>query len=357
MTSRRRRLIIAGVTVAGVVAAVGVTAGLVLASRHEPPATMALQAGRAIAPAAGLGLTGTTAGGGASLTVTRAGTVAGSYTQNGYRVGIIMINGVAYLKAPASTFWVDEDVASGTAGAVARHWAKAPANDVNVNFGALTPGWISRTLEHAGPRPSVTTVDGGRMIKLADGGADYYITTATPNRLTRVAGGSGPTSYSFTVTPLRAAAMGPVFAALHADVGQLLDVADPEAVLDPVSNVRFGANCAGATTSCTASTTVTVTDPATPATLLKMIVYFSAAKTAKPFATCTDQRWAATGGADDGVSVTLSCTLGGSAWLAWVDSHSAGFYTWADAGYDTSVNSASDIAQLQDDLDQQARAS
>jgi hypothetical protein len=356
MTWRRRRLIIAAGTAAAVVAAAGVTAGLVLASRHEPPATMALQAGRAIAPTAGLSLTGTTAGGGASLTVTRADTVAGSYTQNGYRVGIIMINDVAYLKAPAPTFWVDEDVDPGTASAVARHWAKAPANDVNVNFGALTPGWISRALEHAGPDPAVTTVDGGRMIKLARNGANYYITTATPNRLTRVAGGTGVTSYSFAVTPLRAAAMGPVFAVLHAEVSQLLGAADPEAVLDPISKVHFGANCAGPT-SCTVRTTVTVTDPATPATLLKMIVYFSAAKNAKPFATCTDEAWAATGGADNGESVTLSCGLGGSTWSRWVDSHSATFYTWADAGYQTSVNSANDIAQLQDSLEQQARAS
>jgi hypothetical protein len=264
---------------------------------------------------------------------------------------------VAYLKAPAPTFWVDEDVDPGTASAVARHWAKAPAVDVNVNFGALTPGWISRALEHVGPDPTVTTIDGGRVIKLAVNGADYYITTATPNRLTRVAGGSGVTAYSFAVTPLRAAAMGPVFAALHADVSQLLGAADPEAVLDPISKVHFGANCAGPT-SCTVRTTVTVTDPATPTTLLKMTVYFSAAKNAKPFATCTNQAWAATGGADNGVSVTLSCGLGGSAWSGWVDSHSAAFYTWADAGYQTSVNSASDVAQLQDGLDQQqARAS
>jgi hypothetical protein len=352
MTSRRRRLIISGMTAAGVVAAASVTAGLVLASKHEPPATMALQAGRVIARAAGLSLAGTTAGGGASLTVTRAGTVAGSYTQNGYRVGIIMINGVAYLKAPAPPFWVDEDVFPDTATAAARRWAKAPAVDVNVNFGALTPGWISRALEHVGPRPAVTTVGGGRMIELASNGVDYYITTATPNRLTRVTGGSGVTAYSFAVTPLRAAAMGPVFAALHADVSQLLDAADPEAVLDPISDVHFGANCAGPT-SCTVSTTVTVTDPATLATLLKMIVYFSAAKNGKPFATCTDEAWAATGGADNGVSVTLSCGLGGSAWSGWVDSHSADFTTWADAGYETLVNSASDVAQLQGGLDQQ----
>jgi hypothetical protein len=89
-----------------------------------------------------------------------------------------------------------------------------------------------------------------------------------------------------------------------------------------------------------------------------MIVYFSAAKNTKPFATCTDEAWAATGGAGNGVSVTMSCQLGGSVWSGWVDSHSSSFYTWADAGYETSVNSASDVARLQDGLDQQqARAS
>jgi hypothetical protein len=171
---------------------------------------MALRAGRTIARAEGVSLTGTTAGGGASLTVTKAGTVAGSYTQNGDRVSIVTINGVSYLKAPAARFWEDEDVLASEATAVTGRWAKAQAADVN---GALTPGSISRALEHVGPHPAVTTVDRGRMIKLATRGADYYITTATPNRLTRVAGGSEVTSYSLAVTPLRAAAMGPVFAA------------------------------------------------------------------------------------------------------------------------------------------------
>jgi hypothetical protein len=352
MTSRRGWLVLAGVSAAVLLAAGGVTAGLVLAGRPESPATMALQAGRAIAAAAGVRLTGTTSGGGASLTVTEAGTVAGSYTQDGYRVGIITINGVPYLKAQSATFWEDEDVLASIAGTITGRWAKAPAADVNVDFGALTPGLLSRALEHAGPRPAVTTVAHGRMIRLARNGADYYITTAAPNRLIRVAGGSEVTSYSFAVTPLRAAAMGPVFTALHSDVSQLLGAADPDGVLDPISNVHFGPGCSGPT-SCTISTTATVTDPATPRTRVEMTVYFAASKTGKPFATCTDGAWTATGGVDNGVKVTLSCTLGGSAWSKWVDSHSETFSTWAWAGYQTSVNSASDVAQLQNGLDQQ----
>jgi len=355
MTSRGRRLAIAGVTAAVIVAAAGVTGLAVLASRHESPTTMALQAGRALAPAAGVRLTGTTAGGAASLTVTRAATVTGSYTQNGYRIGIITINGVSYLKAPTARFWEDEDVFASEATGLPGRWTKAQAADVNVDFGALTPRSISRALEHAGPHPAVTTVDGGRMIKLATRAADYYITTATPNRLTRIAAGSEVTSYSLAVTPLHAAAMGPVFAALHSDVTRLLGAADPDAVLDPVSNVHFGANCSDPT-SCTISTKVTVTDITTPRTLLKMTVYFAASKTGKPFGTCTDETSTATGGADNGVSVTPSCTLGGSVWSRWFTSHSGNFDTWAWARYETSVNSPSDVAQLQDSLDQQQRS-
>jgi hypothetical protein len=348
---RHRGLIIGVAAAAVVVVGAAVIAVVLLVTRGESSATMALDAGRAIAPSAGLSFTGTTAGGSATLTVTRAGTVEGSYTQEGDRVGIIMINGVAYLKTPA-TFWVDEDIDPGTAGQAAGRWAKAPPQDVNLSFAALTPGHISHALEHVGSNPRATTLDRGKVIKLAAGGASYYITTATPNRLIRVAGGGGMTAYSLSVTPLGAAAIGPVFTVLHADVAQLRGAADPTAVIDPAAKIHFGSNCSGST-SCTVSNKVLVTDPDSPATHLTMIVYFAVTKDGKPFATCTDKVWAATGGVLAGVTVTPSCGLSGSVWSNWVDSHSTSFTTWAGSAFESSVNSASDIERLQSDLDQQ----
>jgi hypothetical protein len=166
------------------------------------------------------------------------------------------------------------------------------------------------------------------------------------------AGGSGLTSHSLSVTPLGAAAIGPVFTVLHADVAQLRGAADPTAVIDPAAKIHFDSNCSGPM-SCTVSNKVLVTDPDSPATQLTMIVYFAATKDGKPFATCTHKVWAAIGGVLAGVTVTPSCGLSGSAWSNWVDSHSTSFTTWAGSAFESSVNSGSDIERLQSDLDQQ----
>lgn len=350
---RRRGLVIGIAAAAAVVLAVAVTGVVLLVTRGESPAAMAQSSGQAMASAAGLTFTGSTAGGSASLTVTRAGTAEGRYTQDGDLMSCIEINGVTYLKAPA-TFWTDEDVFPEPAAQAAGRWAKAPAVDINLNFASLSPAQISRTLEHVGPNPRVvdSTLDGSKVIKLSDRGASYYITTASPNRLLRIAGGSGVTSYSLDVTRLRATTIGRVFATLHADVRELQGAADPGALIVPAPKIDFGAGCTGPV-SCTVSIKVTVTDPDSPATMLKMTVYFSATSHGTPFATCADQVVAATGGALNGVTVRPSCGLSGSVWARWVDSHSVSFYTWAGPDFEPTVNSAGDIAAPQNELDRQ----
>ena len=94
-------LIIGIAVVAVAVVAAAVAGALLLLRKSESPTMMALKSGQAMASAAGLSFSGTTAGGAASLTVTRQDTVEGSYAQERDRVGVVMINGVAYLKAPA----------------------------------------------------------------------------------------------------------------------------------------------------------------------------------------------------------------------------------------------------------------
>jgi hypothetical protein len=352
MGARRHVGLIVGIAVAAVVVVAGAAAGtLLLLRKGESPTAMALTSGRAVASAAGLSFSGRTAGGAASLAVTRADTVEGSYTQEADQVGVVMINSVAYLKAPA-TFWVDEDIDPPAARLAAGRWAKAPPEDVNVDFAALTPGQISRALEHVGRNPKVTTLDNGKMIKLSEHGTSYYITTASPNRLVRIASGSGPTAYDLDVTPLSATTIGPIFTILHADVRQLQGAADPVAILSPDPKIHFGANCAGAS-SCTVSVKVTVTDSGTPVSLVAVTIDFSAAKNGKPFATCTDTVTAATGGAFPGPTLTPSCGLTGSVWSNWVRSHASGFFTWATPHVQVKVNSADDIAALQRDLDRQ----
>jgi hypothetical protein len=352
--AKRHVGLIIGITVVAVTVVAAAAAGaLLLLRKSESPTMMALKSGQAMASAAGLSFSGTTAGGAASLTVTRQDTVEGSYAQEGDRVGVVMIDGVAYLKAPA-TFWVDEDIDPGTARLAAGHWAKAPPEDVNLDFAALTPVQVSRALEHVGRNPKATTLDNGKLIKLSERGTSYYITTASPNRLVRITSGSGLTAYSLDVTALSATTIGPIFTILHADVQELQGAADPVAVVNPDPKVHFGANCAGVS-SCRVSVKVTVTDSGTPLTLVKMTIDFSAAKNGKPFATCADTVAAATGGAFPGPTLMPSCGLAGAVWSNWVNSHSSGFFTWATPYFQTKVNTPSDIAALQRNLDQQQR--
>jgi hypothetical protein len=256
---------------------------------------------------------------------------------------------VTYLKAPTA-FWTSTSVGQTSATQAGGNWAKAPAGAVNMSFDTLTPAQVSRVLEHVGKNPRFvrTTLDGTQVIKLSARGATYYISTTSPHRLLRIDGVSGTKPYSFSVTALDAATIGPVFTILHADVQALQGAVDPEAIVLPVEKIRFGPDCSAAT-SCTVSSKVTVAAAAGSATVLvKMTVNFSATKNGTPFATCTE-----TTVATSLASVSQSCGVGGSVWSGWFNSHSGNFTTWADAHFETMVNSASNVAALQTELNQE----
>jgi hypothetical protein len=336
--------------VTAVVAAViaGAVTGIVLLlSKGESPTTMALQSGQAIAPAAGLTLTGNIAGQNASLTVTRSGAVEGSYTQSGYPITRLTIGGDTYLKAPAS-FWISQSVDPATARQAGAGWAKAPSTTV-LDFGSLTPGQLARTLEHVGTNPSAvsTTLGATKVIKLTDNFVSYFITANAPNRLVRVEGEAGTTSFAFDVTPLNATTVGPAFTVLHGDVRRLRGAVDPAAVVGLLQKVHFHANCGGPTL-CTVSNRVSVTDPDSRRLLLRMTVDFSASNNGPTFATCTDSISVAAPG-----TATPTCRLGGAVWSHWVNSHSSNFFTWAVAHFEATVNSAKDVAAMQSELTQQ----
>jgi hypothetical protein len=347
---RRRRGLMLAVT-AAVAVVVGAAAAVTLLGKTESPATMARQAGQALASAPALSLTGTIAGQDAILTVTRAGTVEGHYTQNGNPVTRVTINGVTYLKAPTA-FWrsvVLDPVSAQQAGG---NWAKALGNAVNMTFDSLTPGQIGRALEHAGnnPRATAVTLGGTKVIRLTEHSAGYYISAAAPNRLLRVSGVSGAMPYSFDVTPLTPATVGPVFTALHADVRALRGAVDPGAIVTQVQQLRFHSDC-NAVVSCTVSGTVSVNDPTTPTVLLKMTVDFSGTEHGAAFASCSDTVPVA-----QGATATPACGLSGPVWSGWFTSHTRNFFTWADAHFEATMNSARDITRLQRELDQQQSA-
>jgi hypothetical protein len=351
---RRGWVIGAVVAVVAALAAGGVTAAvLVLRTHPETTAQMALQAGQAVAPAAGLTLTGSVERSAASVTVTRAGTVTGDYTQDGSRVSRATIGGVTYLKAPAA-FWKDADDQT-AARRAAGHWAKVPASRVLADFGPLTPRQVARTLNRASqlekqhPRAARITFHGRKVVRFTEDGISYYVTASTPNQLIHVTRASGAESYSLDVTPLTAASISPVFTILHGDVQDFQGAPDPEAVVDLDQKIQFRKDC-DASKTCTVFNKVTVSDPGSDTALLTMNVAFSGTRDGHPFATC-----AATVQVHPvaGDTVTPSCGLSHPVWSKWWNSHTGNFSTWASATFEVTVNTAGDIAALQRELDQE----
>jgi hypothetical protein len=349
---KSRRGLATGIVVGAVVViAAAVTAVVLLLPKNVAPTTMALKSGQAVAASSGLALTGSIAGGDATVSVTRAGTVDGSYSQNGNQVGRITINGVTYLKA-SPTFWRSTSVGATSATQAGGKWAKAPADAVNMSFDSLTPAQVSRVLEHVGKNPRVTriTLGGIQVIRLVVGTATYYIATASPYRLIRVDGVSNTKRYSFDVTELSAVTIGPVFATLHADAQALQGAIDPGAIVLPLEKIKFSPDCSAAV-SCHVSSRVSVTTANAPKVIVTMTVDFSAVENGKPFATCVDRTPTTSFAA-----VSQSCGVGGSVWSGWFNSHTGNFTTWAHARFKVTVNSASDIDALQGELNQEQHA-
>jgi hypothetical protein len=347
--------------VAAVVAG-GVTSVVLLLNKGESPTAMALQAGQAIAPAAGVALSGTFDQAPANLTVTKAGTVDGTYSQEAFPATRITIDGVTYLKAPAG-FWALQQGLQGAAVQQAGGaWAKAPASDVT-SFASLTPAQIARVLEHVGSHPDVVYTALGRtkVINLTAGSASYYITTSTPNRLLRIDGNSGSLGYSFNITPLTSRTIAPAYGVMHGYVQALQGAQDPEADLTS-GNPSLASDCSTTDTSCTVSQQLTVTDPGSATVLLTMTADFSGTQGGTPFGSCNAALPASTNNSKTGVNATLTCALTGQAWKAWVDSEvqatintTGKFSTWVQTTVEVEVNSASDVTALQNTLDQQQR--
>jgi hypothetical protein len=203
-----------------------------------------------------------------------------------------------------------------------------------------------------GKNPHVirTTLGGAQVIRLAVGTTTYYIATASPYRLIRIDGVGNTERYSFDVTELSAAAIGPVFAALHADAQALRGAVDPEAIVLPLEKIKFGDNCSAAV-SCTVSSKVSVTAASARKVIVTMTVGFSGRENGTPFATCTDRTPTTSSG-----TVSQSCGVGGSTWSDWFNSHTGNFVTWARARFEVTVNSARDIAALQSELNHEQNA-
>jgi hypothetical protein len=353
---KRRRGLLIGIAAAVVlIVVVAVSLSLVLGG-GDSPTTMALQSGQAIGRADAITYSGSYSGSPASLSVTRAGTVEGTFTHSGAQVSRVTVQGVTYLNGPA-TFWTSQGIGTTEADQAGGHWAKAPADAVGLSMGSLTPAQVAQVLKHVGPSPQSvkSTLHGTKIIVLTSGGVSYFITADAPHRLLHVTGGTGVGAYSLDVKPLTAATVKPVFSSVHSDVGALVGAADPSAVVDG-GTPKFG-DCDTAT-RCVVNTSVTVSDPtdegnfSTPPVLLKMTVQFAPSENGKPFTNCTTSLTVPSAGA-----VKPTCGVTGGAWTTWFNGHTGHFNVWADADYRVTVNSAASVATLQSAVSQEQGAS
>ena len=348
--------------VAAVIAG-AVTSIVLVRNKSETPTAMALQAGQAIAPAAGVTLTGTYNLTPANLTVTKAGTVEGTYSpqEPDQVVTRLTISGVSYVKAPQAFWNLVNGVDSLAAQQANGVWAKIPPGDIT-SFASFTPAQLARVLEHVGSHPDVvyTTLGRTKVIKLDADGDFYYVTTSAPNRLLHVDADQdiGTSTYSFNVTPLTTATIAPVFTLLHSDVQALQGAQDPAASFTNESQINFASDCSSSTTSCTVSVNATVADPGSAAVLVTMTADFSGTKGGTPFGSCNTTVPASTNNSNTGVAVTPTCALSGQAWTGWIESQALASTTgevnyWVSATLGVEVNTASDVAALQNALDQQ----
>lgn len=363
---RRRGLLLGVVAVVAAVIAGGVTGAVLILRKGETPTAMAQQAGQAIGRAPGVTLSGSYNLTAASLTVTKAGAVLGTFSPQipDQPVTLLTVSGQSYVKAPEAFWNLVPDTDPTAAKEANDRWAKIPSGNV-ASFASFTPSKIARVLEHVGNHPDVgyTTLGHTKVIKLDADGSFYYVTTSVPNRLLRIDsdGDVGPSTHSFDIMPLTAATIGPVFTLLHSDVQALQDAQDPAAYFTNGSQVNTASNCSSSNiTSCTASMNVTVTDPDSGAVLVTMTVYFSATEYGTAFGSCYGTAPASTGNSGTGAAVVPTCTLSEQVWKGWIDSQEATSSTgsvnyWVSATLGVEVNTASDVAALQNALDRQQR--
>ncbi|WP_460336113.1 hypothetical protein [Actinoallomurus acanthiterrae] len=307
------------------------------------------KAGQALGRAAGVTLTGTYDGGQSTFSVTKAGSVRGTYTAGGSQVTRLDVGGTTYLKADR-TFWAGQGGLSADRAAKADgKWTKAPDDLARLNLTDLSPARLASALRGAVNDPLAvrTTVNGVKAIKMRTGSRTYYISKSEPRRLLRVEGFSGSQRYMFDVAALPAASITTVFTALRSDVQGLANAYDPDLTVLPVSKVQFG-SCGEAGCTVRADIRATTVSDSSGAVHVTMKVAFSGS--GGTVATCTDATSTSVNR-----QTSLSCRASGGDWSSWYRSHNGRFTVHAKANFDATVNSSSDVNGLLGKLEQEQR--
>lgn len=306
------------------------------------------EAGRTIAQAAGVTLTGVYSGSQATFSVTKAGSARGTYTAGGSQVSRVDVRGTTYLKAGTS-FWTEQGLSAERAGKASGTWTKAPDDLAMLSLADLSPARLASVLRQAGNDPLAvrTVLNGIQTIKMKVGPRTYYVTESRPGRVVRLEGMSGLERYTFDVTPLTATTVGTVFSALRTDVHALTNAYDPDLTVVPVAKMQFG-SCVESGCTVRADVRATTVSASTGTVRVTMKVGFGGG--GQTVSTCTD-----TASARPEREVRLSCRTSGTAWTSWYRQHVGRFMVHAQPTFDATVNSSADVHGLLSKLTEEQR--
>jgi hypothetical protein len=343
-----------------VVAIIGMTGGGSRDGTTDPPTAAAGNDGAARANQAVQGLgavpalrySGTFSSGGedfqAQLSVTKAGSATGTIKIGSATAGLVSVDGKTYLKAPRS-FWRDQGGVTANPEDFAGRWARAPESAFNLDIkNVLAAGAIIQGLRGVGtsqPAAGTENVNGTPAVKVTGTDAEYYLSTANPPKLLRIAG-VGTNSYQFDVTEVAPTEVATLFQQLREEVRALAGARDPSVRFLPAAKIKTS-NCGPS--SCTMKLTVTTVSigggSRFRAVMLGKITQGGPA--GRTLGTCTDRV-----SSSSGRRISMSCTVRGGAWSAWVRGirGSAKYYVQA-----RTVAEAVDASALLSAVDQEQR--
>jgi hypothetical protein len=342
-----------------VVAVIGMTAGGKDDGKKTPPtvaasntgAVSASQAAQSLGAVPALRYNGTFSSGGdefhAQLSVTKAGSATGTITVGATKADLVSVDGNTYLKAPKG-FWRDQGGVTTNPEDFAGRWAKAPDSAVTLDLkNVLSAGAVAQGLRGVGsyqPAGGTEDVNGTQAIKVTGADAVYYLSTANPPKLLRIAS-TGTDTYQFDVTEVSTSEVPTLFQQLRDQVRALADARDPSVRFLPTARIK-ASNCGPP--SCTMKLTVTTLSVGGSGSHFRAVMLgkiTAGGRTGRTLGTCSDSASTASG-----KKINLSCTVRGGAWSSWVRGvrGTASYYVQA-----RTVAESSDAGSLLSAVDQE----
>jgi len=266
----------------------------------------------------GLRYTGTYAASGTSiqadLSVTRAGTAAGTLTVGGDVVDAMLLDGDLYVKAPAAFWRGQREVGSESVEDFADKWAKAPTSLRGFDIRRLlVPAAVGQALQQASPlvppsgAPTAEPVSGRPALAFEGAEARYYVSDNAPYQLVKLKA-SGAEIFDFDVAELTADSVGTLYTELKDKVRDGLAGA-----LDPASGITPALQATNAdcnSSGCTVKRKVDNSGPTATVTYLAKI--WSDKDGKKELGRCTKTQSVRRG------SSTLECRITSDGWKKWV---------------------------------------